>query len=103
MLQVADAAMNHLEAFRGSAAAEVAALDERGAQAEQCCFSRCCGAEGSTADDENIELSFSQLRGISVHCSRLAQKPARCTFDADFDARAPRYRRRTYLHVTLYV
>jgi hypothetical protein len=74
MLQIADAAMDHLEAFGGCARAKVRALDERCANAEQCSFARSCRAERAAADNEQVVLFLSQCRRISLHGRRENRK-----------------------------
>ena len=56
VLQVADAAVNHLEALGGRGAAEIRALDQCSSQAAQSRVA--CGrrAERACADDQNVEL-----------------------------------------------
>jgi hypothetical protein len=63
--------MDHLEAFGRSRAAEVGALDERGAQPSQGGVTRSCGAERSCADYEDVEFFADESRRIALHAIHL--------------------------------
>src|SRR5690606_719631 len=63
MLQIPDAAMDHLETFGRRAAAEVIALQQHGAQSPQGSVARRRGPEGTAADDEQVVFALGQGRG----------------------------------------
>ena len=67
VLQVADAAVHHLEALGRSAAAEVLPLDERGPEAAKRRIPGRRRAEGAAADDCKVELAVREGGGVSLH------------------------------------
>jgi hypothetical protein len=68
--------MDHFEAFGRSGAAEVGALDERGAQPSQGRVSRGCGAERSCADYEYVEFFADESRRVALHAIHLGNDNA---------------------------
>jgi hypothetical protein len=67
VLDVANAAVNDLEAVGRGAGAEVFALDQRGTVAAQCGLARRRRAGGSAADDEHVMLTSREIREVSMH------------------------------------
>jgi hypothetical protein len=76
MLQIANAAVNHLEALGGGRAPEVRTLDQGSAQAAQRRVVRGGCAECSCANDQNVELSFDEARRIALHAIHLGNDNA---------------------------
>lgn len=72
MLQIANAAVNHLEAFGGGAAAEIAPLDQRDPQTAQRRIPGGGGTEGPGPDDEHVELLGRQGLEVAPHVAGLA-------------------------------
>jgi hypothetical protein len=58
VLQVADAAVNHLEAFSRRGAAEIRALDQRGAQTAQGRVARRSRTERTRSDDQHVVFTI---------------------------------------------
>ena len=67
MLQIANAAVNHLEAFGGGAAAEIALFDQGDPQSAQCRIPGGGGTERPAADDQHIELLGRQCLEVAPH------------------------------------
>ena len=67
VLQIADAAMDHLEALGRGAAREIPLLDQRDPQAAQRRVPRRGGAERPAADDEHVELRARECLEMALH------------------------------------
>lgn len=67
VLQVTNAAVNHLEALGRGGAAEISAIDDRCAQSAQRCLTRCSGPERTAADDQKVELALGERMDVSLH------------------------------------
>ncbi len=90
VLQIADAAVNHLEAFGRGAAREIPLFDQRDAQAAQGCVPGGGGAERPAADDQQIELCCGECLEVALHVAgcfarELGPSPVKCsrTLSAD--------------------
>jgi hypothetical protein len=69
MLQIADAAVNHLERIRRRAPAKIGFLDQRNRQAAQRCVPRGAGSEDTAAYDEKIELPTLEVLKCPFHAT----------------------------------
>ena len=84
MLQIANAAMDHLETFSRRGAAKVVALDQCRAQSAHRSITSCACAERTRTDDQNVVLSVVELVEIASHIYvERTRAPERCMFDAD--------------------
>ena len=67
VLQVADAAVNHLEAFGRGAAREIPLFDQGDAQAAQGRVPGGRGAERPAADDQQVEFLRGERLEVALH------------------------------------
>jgi hypothetical protein len=67
VLQIADAAMDHLETFGRSAAAEITAFHQGRAQTTQCGVTSGCRTERPAADDEQVIFTPGQSSSTALH------------------------------------
>ena len=76
VLEVADPAVNDLEALGRGAAAEIAALDQHGAQAAQRRIPERGRPESAAADDGEVVLAFREKARIACHHPHARQSSA---------------------------